>query len=149
VFAMLNLLEILIWELSSTGHEEVLNEIQQLITQLNEIARKQKSFTLEIEVVLIQSQLELINGNVNQAMALLNQAITITREKNLENHQERIETQEQVIKSELHKWIELTEKNAPLIERIQQSQVQDYIATALRLSGKGSSQEERIITSIK
>ncbi|MHA1968677.1 MAG: hypothetical protein ACW964_12840 [Candidatus Hodarchaeales archaeon] len=146
---MLNLLEILIWELSSTGHEEVLNEIQQLITQLNEIARKQKSFTLEIEVVLIQSQLELINGNVNQAMALLNQAITITREKNLENHQERIETQEQVIKSELHKWIELTEKNAPLIERIQQSQVQDYIATALRLSGKGSSQEERIITSIK
>jgi tetratricopeptide (TPR) repeat protein len=70
VFAMLNLLEILIWELSSTGHEEVLHEIQQLITQLNEIARKQKSFTLEIEVVLIQSQLELINGNVNQAMAL-------------------------------------------------------------------------------
>jgi chorismate mutase len=82
-------------------------------------------------------------------MALLNQAKTITREKNLENHQVRIESQEQVIKSELHKWIELTEYNAPLIERIQQSQVQDYIATALRLAGKGSSQEERIITSIK
>ena len=149
VFTMLNLLEILIWELSSTGHEEVFQEIQQLITQLNEIARKQKSFTLEIEVVLIQSQLELINGNVNQAMALLKQAKTITREKNLENHQVRIESQEQVIKSELHKWIELTEQNAPLIERIQQSQVQDYISTALRLAGKGSSQEERIITSIK
>ena len=149
VFAMLNLLEILIWELSSTGHEEVFQEIQQLITQLNGMARKQKSFTLEIEVVLIQSQLELINGNVNQAMALLKQAKTITREKNLENHQVRIESHEQVIKSELHKWIELTEQNAPLIERIQQSQVQDYITTALRLAGKEPSQEERMITSIK
>lgn len=149
VFAMLNLLEILIWELASSGHEEVLQEIQQLITQLNKIARKQKSFTLEIEVILIQSQIELINGKVNQAMALLKQAKTITREKNLENHQVRIESQEQSIKSELHKWIELTEQNAPLIERIQQSQVQDYISTAIRLAGKGSSQEERIITSIK
>jgi tetratricopeptide (TPR) repeat protein len=149
VFAMLNLLELLIWELSSTGHEEVLQEIQQLIIQLNEIARKQKSFTLEIEVVLIQSQLELINGNVNRAMALLNHAKTITQEKNLENHRVRIENQERGIETELHKWIELTEQNAPLIERIQQSQVQNYIATALRLAGKGSSQEERIITSIE
>ncbi|MHA2244795.1 MAG: tetratricopeptide repeat protein [Candidatus Hodarchaeales archaeon] len=148
VFAMLNLLDILIWELSSTGLKEVFQEIQQLITQLSEIARKQNSFTLEIEVVLIQSQLELINGNVNQAMALLKQAKTITREKNLENHQVRIEKQELVIKSELHKWIELTEQNAPLIERIQQSQVQDYITTALRLARKGSSQEQEIVTSI-
>ena len=99
VFAMLNLLEILIWELSSTGHEEVLQEIQQLITQLNEIARKQKSFTLEIEVVLIQSQIELINGKVHQAMTLLKQTKKITREKNLEKHQERIESQERVIES--------------------------------------------------
>ena len=83
------------------------------------------------------------------AEGTVNQAKTITIEKNLENHQVRIESQEQVIKSELHKWIELTEQNAPLIERIQQSQVQDCITTAIRLAGKGSSQEERIITSIK
>ncbi|UCG03341.1 MAG: hypothetical protein JSW11_04990 [Candidatus Heimdallarchaeota archaeon] len=147
---MLNLLEILIWELSSTGHGEVFKEIQRLLAQLNEIARKQKSFTLEIEVVVIQSQLELINGNLNQAMALLKQAKTISREKCLKNHQLRIEIQEQVIESELHKWIELTEQNAPLIEQIHQSQMQEYIVTALRLTGKGSSQEEeKIITSIK
>ena len=128
----------------------MLQEIQQLITQLNEIARKQKSFTLEIEVVLIQSQIELINGKVHQAMTLLKQTKKITREKNLEKHQERIESQERVIESEINKWIELTEQNAPLIERIQQSQVQDYISIAIRLAGKGSSQEEKeILASIK
>jgi tetratricopeptide (TPR) repeat protein len=148
VFAMLNLLELLIWELSSSGHEDVLKEIQQIITQLNEIAQKQNAFTLEIEVALIQSQLELIQGNVSRAMTLLNQAKTITQEKNLENHRTRVENQERVIEEELHKWIELTEQNAPLIDRIQQSQVQDYVATALRLAGKGPTQEERIITKI-
>ncbi|MFX0172375.1 MAG: hypothetical protein ACFE9L_10670 [Candidatus Hodarchaeota archaeon] len=146
---MLNLLELLIWELSSSGHVVVLKEIQQIITRLNEIAQKQKAFTLEIEVVLIQSVLELIQGNVNRAMTLLNQAKTITQEKNLENHRTRIESQERVIEEEQHKWIELTEQNAPLIERIQQSQVQDYVAAALRLAGKGSTQEEGIITKIE
>ncbi|MFX0049779.1 MAG: hypothetical protein ACFE8U_00675 [Candidatus Hermodarchaeota archaeon] len=81
-------------------------------------------------------------------MTLLNQAKTITQEKNLENHRVRIESQERVIEEELHKQIELTEQNAPLIERIRQSQVQDYIATVLRLDGRGSTQEERIITKI-
>ena len=82
-------------------------------------------------------------------MALLEKAKTITKEKTLENYRVRVESQEEVIESELNKWIELTEQNAPLIERIQQSQVQNYIATAIRLAGKGSSQDEEIITSIK
>ena len=83
-------------------------------------------------------------------MTLLKQTKKITREKNLEKHQERIESQERVIESEINKWIELTEQNAPLIERIQQSQVQDYISIAIRLAGKGSSQEEKeILASIK
>ncbi|PWI49096.1 hypothetical protein CEE45_02835 [Candidatus Heimdallarchaeota archaeon B3_Heim] len=149
VFAMLNLLELLIWEVSSSGHEEVLAEIQQLILRLDDLAQQQKAHTLEIEVRLIQSQLQLITGNVNQAMEVLKRARGIAYENKLESYQNRIERQEQEIETELQKWRELAEQNAPLIERMQQSKVIDYIDTALRLVGKGSSQEEKIKTSIQ
>jgi tetratricopeptide (TPR) repeat protein len=143
VFAILNLLEILIWELSSTGHEEVLQEIQELITQLNEIAQKHQSSTLEIEVALIQSQLELIQGNVNQSITLLDHPKTIALENNLESHQVRIKSQLRVIETEFQKWIELTDQNVPMIERMRQSNLLDYIAEAQRFLDKGASQEER------
>ncbi len=146
IFGMLNLLELLIWEVSSSGHEEVLAEIQQLLQRLDNLAQQQKAHTLEIEVRLIQSRLKLIMGNINQAMEVLKQAHDIAHENNLSNYQNRIERQEEEIEAELQKWRELTERNAPLIERIQESQVIDYIDTALRLVGKGSSQEERIKT---
>ncbi|PWI49098.1 hypothetical protein CEE45_02845 [Candidatus Heimdallarchaeota archaeon B3_Heim] len=61
----------------------------------------------------------------------------------MEDYQARIEKQEAKIKTELEKWMRLTEENAPLIERVQQSEVEDYLATALRLV-KGPGQEEKM-----
>ncbi|MFX0091615.1 MAG: tetratricopeptide repeat protein [Candidatus Hodarchaeota archaeon] len=143
VFAMLNLVDILVWELSSTGHEEVLQEIQHVLTRLQEIAQHQQSVTLELEVALIQSQVDLIQGNINRAMTLLNHTKTIALEHHLDHHQVRIENQRQAIETELTKWKELTEQNAPLITRIQQSQLQDYITAAVQFVEKGTSQEEK------
>jgi tetratricopeptide (TPR) repeat protein len=141
-FALLNLLELLVWELSSTGTDEVLQEIQDILAKLKDLAEKQKSFVLEINILCIQGQVELVQGNIDKAMSLLDAAFTITMDFNLQNHKERIKKLQESVEAELNKWIQLTEQNAPLIDRIQQSQVQDYISTALQLAGKGPVHEQ-------
>ncbi|MFX0151659.1 MAG: tetratricopeptide repeat protein [Candidatus Hodarchaeota archaeon] len=143
VYVLLNLIEILVWELSSTGHETVLIEIEQILNEITKIAANQKSIMLEIEVGLIQSQFELIQGNMKQAMNRLEELTQVALDNHLQKYQIRIEGQQKVIKTELNKWIELTEQNAPLIDRLRQSQVEDYLATALRLA-KGPGQDEKI-----
>ncbi|MHA1991843.1 MAG: tetratricopeptide repeat protein [Candidatus Hodarchaeales archaeon] len=149
-FSLLNLLELLVWELSSTGDSEVLQEIKKLIIQLDKIAEDQQSSFLKIEILIIESQLELVQGNLGKTEELLDQAKKKAVEKKLDNHLLRIENQEKQLVNEITKWKKLTEENAPLISRIQESKIIDYIVEAQRYIDKGSSQsrEQRTLQKI-
>lgn len=142
-FASLMLLELLVWELSSTGYEDVLMEINQIIGKLKEISTKYKSYSLEIDMALIQSQIELLNGNFDNSNSILDEALMNASKHNLQNHKERIENEKIKISNELSKWKKLTEENATLIDKMQHTQLTSYIQSAREFIDTGLSSKER------
>jgi tetratricopeptide (TPR) repeat protein len=83
VIALKNLCELLIEELSSSGDQEVIDELKIVLQQILAIAEKQNSIILRVESFLIQSKVDLLEFKLNEARTLLGQAQTIAEEKGL------------------------------------------------------------------
>ncbi|MHA1214545.1 MAG: tetratricopeptide repeat protein [Candidatus Hodarchaeales archaeon] len=83
--AFVNLGEILLFELRSTGGDPVVvQEIQEIVNRLLEIANKENLFILLVQVYLVQSKLALLQLNQNFARKLLTRAQEIAEEKGLD-----------------------------------------------------------------
>ncbi|MCF2138860.1 MAG: tetratricopeptide repeat protein [Candidatus Lokiarchaeota archaeon] len=83
VCAMLNLCELLILELKSTGKEEILKEIKKIIGKLYNIAKSQNSYVLLGEIYLLEAKISLLELNHKKARDLLNQAQNLAEERGL------------------------------------------------------------------
>ncbi|WP_457556564.1 tetratricopeptide repeat protein [Candidatus Harpocratesius sp.] len=83
VSAMLNLCELLILELKSTGKEEILKEIKTLIGKLYNIAKSQNSYVLLGEIYLLEAKISLLELNHKKARDLLNLAQNLAEERGL------------------------------------------------------------------
>ncbi|MHA1973716.1 MAG: tetratricopeptide repeat protein [Candidatus Hodarchaeales archaeon] len=82
--AFVNLGEILLFELRSTGGDPVIvQEIQEIVNSLLEIANKENLFILLVQVYLVQSKLALLQLNQSFARKLLTRAQEIAEEKGL------------------------------------------------------------------
>ena len=141
-FAMLNLLDILLWELSSSGHNDILVEIQNLLDDLGEMARKEGSITLEIDIALIQSQIFLIKGDAKKALELLDKSLSTTINNNLSNYKSRVEEVQKQVNDEIGKWMDLNRQNASLVKRLEQSKISEYVNLALTMMEKGTEKSE-------
>ncbi len=136
--AMLNLCEILLFELKSSPDEitdniEVFQEVKQLLNNLASLAKQQHSYPLLGDVTILQAKLALIEGNLSKVMQLLAQAKTIAEENELEFLHRRINIEENLLKNQLKTWENLIKKNAPLSERLAQAQVEEYIVEAKKM----------------
>ena len=85
VHAMLNLCEILLYELKFTNNPEILNDLRDLTDRLLKIAQQQFSRSLLAEVYWLKGRLELVNGNIKQTREFLSEAQTIAEGQDLEN----------------------------------------------------------------
>lgn len=136
--AMLNLCEILLFELKSSPDEitdniEVFQEVKQLLNNLASLAKQQNSYPLLGDVTILQAKLALIEGNLSKAMELLAHAKIIAEKNELEFLHRRINIEENLLKTQLKTWENLIKKNAPLRERLAQAQVEEYIVEAKKM----------------
>ncbi|MCH8905662.1 MAG: tetratricopeptide repeat protein [Candidatus Heimdallarchaeota archaeon] len=133
VLTLLNLCEILIIELQSLQDKEVLEEINQLVNRLHEIAKLQQSYQLLTEVHIIKSRLALIDNQVDEAVALLDEVLTLVEAKNLDYLSTKITSQRVFIMSQIETWSDLASQNVSLRKMIEQTQLQDYIKTSQQI----------------
>lgn len=133
VLTLLNLCEILIIELQSLQDAEVLEEINQLVNRLHEIAKLQQSYQLLTEVHIIKSRLALIDNQVDEAVALLDEVLTLVEAKNLDYLSTKITSQRVFIMSQIETWSDLASQNVSLRKMIEQTQLQDYIKTSQQI----------------
>ena len=131
--AVLNLCDLLLLELKIFGEEEIFGEILQLSQYLSDLAKEWDSSSLKIETLILQAKFALIEGTAENASKLLEAAHNIAKEKELKQLAHKIIHEQEVLNRELNKWIELAEKNAPLIERIEYAQLKEYINDAIKL----------------
>ncbi|MHA2171056.1 MAG: tetratricopeptide repeat protein [Candidatus Kariarchaeaceae archaeon] len=130
VFAMLNLYEQLISELKIYKNEEILLEVKALASKLLSIAKDTDSHSLLAETFLLQSKLSLLELDVSKAQYLLTQAEITANEKNLVGLAQKISNEYDTI-IDRTKWDTLKKRNASIIERVAESNLDDILANML------------------
>jgi tetratricopeptide (TPR) repeat protein len=136
--ALLNLCELLLFELKSssdeiTGEHEIFQEVKLILSNLASRAQEQLSFPLLVDVTILQAKLALIQGHPTEAMEYLAQAKLTAEECNLQLLYNRVITEENHLKTQLSVWETLIKENAPLTRRLAQAQVEEYLIKAKQM----------------
>ncbi|MGC9778523.1 MAG: hypothetical protein HZR80_04715 [Candidatus Heimdallarchaeota archaeon] len=115
--ALINLCELLLNEFSISGDEEVLNDLQTHTSRLLDIAQKQNSYTLRVEVyhiriitLWLQAQHTKLDINIQNACRLLQEARDLADSHGLIKLSSKITTQNDKMLDQLENWDEFIRK---------------------------------------
>ncbi|MFW9854615.1 MAG: tetratricopeptide repeat protein [Candidatus Thorarchaeota archaeon] len=132
VQAMLNLCDLLLDELKSTGNEEVVAEINSLLDRLLEIAESQNSFKNLINTQRLQSQMALLELDLNKARQLMAQAQETAEETGLQRLAIAISADIDRLMNQLNKWEDLIERNVGMVERLEMAELEDMVSNIIQ-----------------
>ncbi|MHA2105446.1 MAG: tetratricopeptide repeat protein [Candidatus Hodarchaeales archaeon] len=120
------LCRILLLEFKSTEELEVLSEVREKISYLQEIAKKYYSFSLQIEVLILKSKIAYLEDKVDESEKYLSEAMKIADEKQLNNLKIQLESEKSLLTTNL----DLELGKIQLKEKIKQSQILEYMEQA-------------------
>ena len=130
--ALINLSELLLEELLSTSEEEILEEVEEKVDKLMEIAKEQQSYSLLTESYLLKSQLALVRLDLEKARNLLIQAQVIAEEKGLEKLARKISNEHDQLLEQLDLWEELIAKDVSIAERVKVANLEELVGWMAR-----------------
>ncbi|MFX0043552.1 MAG: tetratricopeptide repeat protein [Candidatus Hodarchaeota archaeon] len=127
ISALPNLCDLLLMELQLTGDLEVLDELNQYITQLSDIAEKSGSFLVLGKSYLLKAKSALITYDLEHARRLLAQGQQIAEKYGLNQLAIQISNEHDKMLNQLDMWENLKESKAPLTERIELSRLSEQM----------------------
>jgi len=130
--AMLNLCYMLLQELRSSGSEEVLSEIKNLLNRLLAIAEEQHSYKYLVNSQKLQSKVALLELDLDSARQILAEAQQVASEKGLENMVIAISAEYDALEDQLTKWTELIESNVSMVERLEFAELESMVSRIIR-----------------
>lgn len=134
ILAMKHYCEFLLDEVKLYGDPEAFVEAKDLVGKLQEIAQSQNSFNVLVEALILRAKFAMIEGDLESADVILEQANLITIEKDLPSMQIHVENQQAKLKSEVENWQQLVSKNATMAEKIDQANLIEYIQQVQKYS---------------
>ena len=128
IFSLLNLSDLLLFEITTFGEKKALEELKEIIMWLVTAAEKQKSHLLVAEVNLLKAQIALIEGDEHEAFALLDSTLSIAQLKGLKHMEVRVNQQKYKMIRQLQRLKLLKEQNKDTLrQRIKLVNVRDTI----------------------
>lgn len=118
IIALLHLCDLLLIELQTTGHLEIIDEFKLYIIKLLDIAEKNHSFPLLAEVYIFQARLALVTLEFNEARKLLTKAQSIADKYHINRLAAKVSIEHDELLKQLNRWEHIKESNASLGERI-------------------------------
>jgi tetratricopeptide (TPR) repeat protein len=131
ILTLKNLCSLLLLEVEVNNDPEVFIEVKTKIAEIKEIAEKQHLFPVWIETLLFQAKLALVDGNLEEAEPILLKAEEMAINMELGQMRRLVTEERKRLDSDLEKWEDLTNSNAPLRERIEKARLMDYTKIAL------------------
>jgi len=125
--ALLNLCELLLDELRITNETEVLSELEQIITQLLDIAKNTGSFWVLAETYVLQGKLALLSLDLKEARRLFSQAQQIAEKQGMDRLAGKISIEHDNLLKELDKWENLKDQDVSLKERVELAHIDEQI----------------------
>jgi tetratricopeptide (TPR) repeat protein len=132
IIAKKNLCELLIHELSTSGDEEILDEIKEISQELMTIAEKQQSSSLLIEAYILQSKMALLELDLDKARQLLSNARQLAEEKELQRLAVMVSREYDSLLSQLSKWTDLADRDVSLAERLELAELESMVTRLIR-----------------
>ncbi|MBY9007484.1 MAG: tetratricopeptide repeat protein [Candidatus Lokiarchaeota archaeon] len=132
VEAMVNLCEVLIFELELTGDITILKEIEKLSDKILNIAQTQYLYNLLTETYILKAKISLIKLEIDEARMLLTKAQKIANEHDLNLLANKISNEHDSILANIDIWEERIAKNIPLQERINESKHEFLFSKMIR-----------------
>jgi tetratricopeptide (TPR) repeat protein len=132
VEVLLNLSDLLLDELKSTGSKEALKEIKNHSNHLLKLSKTQNSYYLLSETYLLQSKLALLELDVKGAQKLLTQAEFIAEEKGLGKLTSKIVNERKLSSALIEKVEKLIDRKPSLNEIIEETKIEDLFDQMLK-----------------
>ncbi|MFW9996904.1 MAG: tetratricopeptide repeat protein [Candidatus Odinarchaeota archaeon] len=144
--ALLNLCDLLLFELRISGDQEVLNELQGYVERILNMVQSQQSYSLLAESYLLQSKLALLEHDQKRARNYLTLSQNIAEEKGLKWLTIKISGEHDQLLNLLHKWNNSSEydMDMPLAIRLDSLHLEEQLSRMLqrRIIGFTESLEE-------
>jgi len=121
-----HLIELLVIEFKMYGEPVVLDEIENYVTTLYEIAQEHQIFPSIVDSLILRAKLSAAKNKVEKALAFIEQALITSEERGLTLHLARAEKEKENLittMKELKKVIE----NKPIADMIDNMELLDYI----------------------
>ncbi len=125
--ALINLCELLLTELRMTNDLIVLDELNQFLGQLLELAEKSHSYWLIGETYLLQAKLALLSLDLKEARRLFTQGQQIAERYGIKLLVIKISNEHDELLKQLEIWENLKESKASLAERIELSRLNEQM----------------------
>lgn len=133
VIAYIHLSDLLLQELRSTDNQtEVLEELNELTQNLQDIAFEYPNYSLLVQVLILKSKLAMIDNNLEKSKKLIDQAIDVATKNSLPLYREKAEAHLTSLHQEVKMWDRLLKQNSSLVERIEESDVINYMKEVVR-----------------
>jgi tetratricopeptide (TPR) repeat protein len=132
VEVLLNLSELLLDELKTSGSEEVLVEIKTCFDKLLELSKTQHSYYLLCETYLLQSKLALLELNTTESQNLISQAELIAEEKGLGKLSSKIEGERIILQSFISRYEKLVMEKPSINDVIEITQLESLFEKMLK-----------------
>ena len=133
IFTMINLSECLLDELKAFGEMEVLSNITRLLDKIYDLSLKQNSISLIINSLILRAKLSQIEGNLEKAEMLLEDAIATAKKYKLDSLIKASLEEKNRLTSQYKKWQTLIESNASFKIRLEETQIENYVKMAKNL----------------
>ncbi|MFX1549175.1 MAG: tetratricopeptide repeat protein [Promethearchaeota archaeon] len=130
--AYIHLCDLFFSEYQISNDDEVLDEINQIVTQLLAIAEKSHSYLVFCESFILQAKLALLSFNIKAARRFLTQAQKIADSYGIKRLAMKISNDHDNLLKEMHKWEILSESEASLAERVELARLDDQLKIMLK-----------------
>jgi len=134
VLALKHLCEILIIEYELFEEEKTLREIEEILNDLDNIAKDQNLLRLRFENGLLQSKLQILFGNIGESKKILIELEELGNENELEYYLDLVKNELKILEENFQKWHNLVENNASMKEIIQETKIKEYFIQAKEIS---------------
>lgn len=132
IIALLNLSDLLLYELQNTGEIEIIEELRPYILKLLTIAEKNHSYSILAESYILQAKLALVTLELKDTRQLLTKAQGIAEKYHLNRLAVKISNEHDELLKKLSIWEEIKESNTSLVDRIKLARLTEQMDHMLR-----------------
>ena len=133
VIAYIHLSDLLLQELRSIEDKsEVLTELNILTENLQGIAFEYPNYSLLVQVLILKSKLAMIDNDLEHSKLLIDQAIEVANKNSLPLSREKAQAHLSSLQHEVQMWDRILKQNSSLVDRIEESDVINYMKEVVR-----------------